>query len=191
MLGDFLFEILYQWQWVILTLLPVSAWFYEKHDAYPLRTLAILLVFGDVLGMSLEHVLHSPIFYWHVSDLTGLDECFLVAWMSSLVLGFKWRPQVAGWLAILPLFLSIKVVEMQLLSLDEMFYAHLLGLGVGVALLWLQPRIIRLTYGIEQLFIHHASVLYPMALLVLFDINQNLIFFTSCFHFMFGYGGHQ
>jgi len=183
-----LYHVINTWHWVVLTLLPVACWFYEKEGTFPYRSLAILLILGDVIAMSSEHVLHSTKFYWHVNDLDGVDDCFLVAWFGSLTLIIHRMRYIALGLCLLPLFLVIYIMDFGLLSVQEAIYAILLGLLIGSILLYLSAFMQRLTYGIEQLLLHHGSIFYPFSLLVLFDINQNLMFFTATFHFMFGYG---
>ncbi|MBL1352712.1 MAG: hypothetical protein COA61_005175 [Zetaproteobacteria bacterium] len=183
-----LYHVINTWHWVVLTLLPVACWFYEKEGTFPYRSLAILLILGDVIAMSSEHVLHSTKFYWHVNDLDGVDDCFLVAWFGSLTLIIFRMRYIAMGLSLLPLFLVIYIMDFGLLSVQEAIYAILLGLLIGSILLYLSAFMQRLTYGIEQLLLHHGSIFYPFSLLVLFDINQNLMFFTATFHFMFGYG---
>lgn len=183
-----LYHVINTWHWVVLTLLPVACWFYEKKGTFPYRSLAILLILADVIGISFEHVLHSTKFYWHVNDLDGVDDCFLVAWFGSLTLIIFRMRYIAMGLSLLPLFLVIYIMDFGLLSVQEAIYAILLGLLIGSILLYLSAFMQRLTYGIEQLLLHHGSIFYPFSLLVLFDINQNLMFFTATFHFMFGYG---
>jgi len=188
LLDPLLYQLMNQWHWIVLTTLPVGFWFYEKEGAFPYRSLAILLIFGDVMSMSFEHVLHSPKFYWHASDLDGVDECFLVAWFSTLTLLV---PTIRYWmlaLLVLPVLLGFDMVRLGDLSWEEALYAIVLGVMVGSVLSYSSTAMQRLTFGIEQLLDHHGSVFYPFVLLVLFDINQNLIFFTASFHFMFGYG---
>jgi len=182
------YELLNTWHWVILTLLPVACWFYEKETVFPYRSLAIILIFGDVIAMSFEHVLHSEKFYWHVTDLDGVDECFIVAWLTSLTLIINRMRYIACVASLLPLLLTMHIVNAGLLSIEEAVYATLLGMFIGGTLLYLSSFIHRFIYGIEQLLLHHGSVFYPFSLLVLFDINQNLMFFTATFHFIFGYG---
>ncbi|MDQ6973674.1 MAG: hypothetical protein Q9M10_02215 [Mariprofundaceae bacterium] len=174
--------------WVVLTLLPVAYWFYEKENTFPYRTLAVLLIFGDVIAMSSEHVLHSVKFYWHVNDLDGVDDCFLVAWSASIVLIIHRMRYIGASLLLLPLFLGIYVINADLLSVQEVMYAILSGVLIGSLLLYFASFLHRFIYGIEQLLHYHGSIFYPFSLLVLFDINQNLMFFTATFHFVFGYG---
>jgi len=188
LLGQPLYHFINQAHWLVLTIFPVGLWFYEKEDDFPYRSLAILLILGDVLGMSFEHVLHSPKFYWHASDLTGVDECFLVAWFASLVLLLRIMRYGLFLVVWLPLLLAIDMVYWGDLGLEEAVEAIVLGILIGGALLYLSTPMQRLTYGCEQLLHHHGSIFYPFVFLVLLDINQNLMFFTATFHFMFGYG---
>jgi len=188
LLNTSFYEFLNTWHWVILTLLPVACWFYEKEASFPYRSLAIILIFGDVIAMTSEHVLHSTKFYWHVTDLDGVDECFIVAWLATLTLIINRMRYIACVASLFPLLLTIYIVNTGLLSLEEAVYAMLLGIFIGSILLYLASFMERFIYGIEQLLLHHGSVFYPFSLLVLFDINQNLIFFTATFHFIFGYG---
>ncbi|MDQ6990379.1 MAG: hypothetical protein Q9M11_01430 [Mariprofundaceae bacterium] len=183
-----LYDVINTWHWTILTMLPVACWFYEKGNIFPYRSLAIFLIFGDVVAMSSEHVLHSMEFYWHISDLDSVDDCFLAAWFVTLSLITHRMRYVALILSLLPLFLTIHMINVGLLSIQEIIYAVLLGIFIGSILLYFLAFMQHLTYGIEQLLHHYGSIFYPFSLLVLFDINQNLIFFTASFHFMFGFG---
>ena len=182
------YEWLNTWHWLLLTTLPVTFWFYEKSGGFPYRALAILLLLADILGMSLEHVLHSPQFYWHVDDLDGVDECFLVAWFASLSLLLRYTPRWVLLMMWFPVFLAVNMVVYADLSVYETLTAAALGCMIGIGLYMARHAMQRFTYGVEQLFMHHGSWMYPFALLVLFDINQDLSLFTASFHFMFGYG---
>ena len=181
--------LMYEWQWVLLTLLPVSFWFHEKEGVFARRPLAILLVFGSAISMSLEHFIDSTFLFWHGHGETVIDTCFLVAWTTSLVMSFMVVPRVAMGLTWIPLFLTVELLEEGGLHIGGVFFSVLLGFFIAFLLLWAKSRVVRFTYGVEQLFMHHASVMYPFALLVLLDINQDLVFLDATFHFMFGHGG--
>ncbi len=183
-----LYEWLNTWHWLLLTTLPVTFWFYQEDQGFSSRPMAILLLLADVLSMSLEHVLHSPQFYWHVNDLDGIDECFLVAWFASLSLLLRYTPRWVLLLMWFPVWLAVDMVTYGDLSLYESVTAALLGSVIGAGFYMARHAMQRFTYGVEQLFLHHGAWMYPFTLLILFDINQDLSLFTASFHFMFGYG---
>jgi|UPI00035FC430 membrane-associated phospholipid phosphatase len=194
-------------QFIIVFSTLVYLWFDHKSETnnHPYRGRVLLTVGSIVLAHTMVHVFGSlwihatpPRFFIEQQPLTTQGwEAFYLQWYNT-------PSSVATWLAfaigimtvsrftgLLLLCFSVLLAWSYIVSglayPSDILYAMMIGSLCALALHGLYKHFTRVIEGIEQLCFHIPHIIYPMMLLLMIDLDNDLRFMTAVFHFMFGY----
>ncbi len=190
-------------QYVMFALVATWLWFHQENGRWMLRQQAIVVMMAVLFSHVLVHIQSDWWFHGSPPAFFHPTETIHQGWEAFYLQWFIAPSSMATWMAFSVAVLAISRMAGLLLCLLSLFIAwlHLManlawpsdvllalfvGAVTGWALVLLSRHMQRFTYGIEQLSIHIPQVIYPLMLLLMIDMSNDLQFLTFSFHFMFG-----
>jgi len=193
-------------QFIVVFTTMVYLWFdYDTRSAcYPYRGRALLTLGSILVAHIMVHVfgglwIHAtpPRFYIEHQLMTPGWEAFYLQWYNTpssvatwmaFAIGIVTVSRLTGLLLLcFSVLLAWSYLTSELAYPSDILYAITIGsLSAGV-LHGFYKHFTRVIDGVQQLCFYIPHVMYPMGLLLMIDVDNDLQFMTAVFHFMFGY----
>ncbi len=194
-------------QFLIIFISLVFLWFRRCESPHMQRSVLIITVASIILAHVLVHALDQLWFHaLPARSMLGSNilsqgwEAFYLQWYSTpssiavwfaFAIGMFRLSRITGLLlCTLALFEAWLHILLGIAYPSDILYAVMIGGASAWVLHSLERHLWRTTEGIQQICYHMPEVIYPMMLLIMIDMNNDLQFMTNSYYFMFGWPTH-
>lgn len=190
-------------QFLIVFISLVFLWFKQREDCHIHRSTLIITVSSMILAHIMVHAFdrlwfHAlpPRFFIENNAINQGWEAFYLQW-------YRTPSSIATWVAFaIGMFHLSRVLGLLLFCLalaegwlhlvaglvypSDILYATVIGVLCGSLLHGLSHHLRRATEGVQQMCQHIPQIMYPLILLMMIDMDNDLRFITATYYFMFG-----
>jgi len=191
-------------QFLIIFIALTFLWFRQWEAPHIQRSVLIITVASIILAHVLVHAL-DQLWFHALPARSMLDSNILnQGWEAFYLQWYSTPSSIAVWFAFaVGMFRLSRITGLLLCALalseawlhlslgiayaSDILYAIMIGITSAWLLHTLERHLWRTTEGIQQICHHMPELVYPIMLLIMIDMNNDLQFMTNSYYFMFGW----